>query len=68
MNWAIKAFIGTSIGSYISFNGKRHLRNMKAARKWRKEEKETNAKYIAATKAADHKQLLKFIENCKNEK
>ena len=68
MNWAIKAFIGTSIGSYITFNGKRHLNNIMAARKWRKEEKERVADITAKNKANKHKQLLTFIENCKNEK
>ena len=68
MDWAIIAFIGTFIGSYIFGCGPRHIRNMKAARKWRKEERERLADIAAKNKVNEHKQLLKFIENCKNEK
>ena len=39
-----------------------------AARKWRKEEKERVADITAKNKANEHKQLLTFIEICKNEK
>ncbi|AKU43793.1 hypothetical protein CPT_Merlin147 [Citrobacter phage Merlin] len=68
VEWMVKGFVISFIASYIFGNGERHLNNIMAARKWRKEERERLADITAKNKVNEHKQLLKFIENCKNEK